>query len=184
MSVRAPAAPGDREPGIGASLAAQLPRPNLGPELPPTDEGSALVWSLLGLALLIGLAGGRAVWAHLRRRRRSESPQPGTEPIANAPAVVRDAAEARRLLARRFGISWLALTTEQISGRPELVASVGPEVAAGIVELLSQADEQKYGVEAQSSAELSGSGPFDQWAPVLAALRAEAAGASSTRTGR
>ena len=124
------------------------PRPNLGPEPPPGDPTTAAVVLaiLLFSALTMTTAGLRLLRARRRRRAaRPDSPGPPTGPFATRreqmaawSAAVRDA------LAVRQGPQWRARTTEEIAADATLAATLGPALAARLVELLTLADRAKF----------------------------------------
>jgi hypothetical protein len=166
------------------------PRPNLGPE--PMEPASSTEWWVGGLLIILCLlAVLPKTFALLRRRlaaRRNAHPRT-TEPRTSRPGP-EVAARARMLwystvvreeLARRFGESWSAKTTEEIAARSELEAQLGPEQAARLVDFLQAADRAKFRAAEESSTEAHGVA-VDAWESWVFDFLA--GGASSIKTGK
>jgi hypothetical protein len=151
----------------GASAVA-LPRPNPGPEPPPRPGPLGPALTLLVAAAWIAAG---AWWSFRRRGDRTGSiPRIG---LPVEPAMSELAEAVRGALVVRFGPSWLARTTEEIAGAPEIAAAFGPEDAASLARFLRDADRAKFGAAADQGA---------AWAAWVAGFLS--AGASSTITGK
>jgi hypothetical protein len=117
------------------------PRPNLGPE--PWSEERSSLWPLLGVGLVLAAA----VWMISRRRRKRRAvspPQPVTSLDTPEAQLLSLAVQARETLATRFGPSFRARTTEEISNDAVVKEALGDDHFQSLIRLLSTADHWKF----------------------------------------
>jgi hypothetical protein len=148
------------------------PRPNPGPE--PLDEPGRL--GLLSLtAILVGLVGVLFVVLLLIRRRRnakrllgtnvpsrpSTPPSPRERLIAIAPMI-------RLTLARVFGPSYVARTTEELADDHRIREALGDDDFATLIEILGAIDRLKFSATIEDVVELGG--PPEVWESTAAQL--------------
>lgn len=128
------------------------PRPNLGPEAWPSAAGTD-AWELgvtAAIALVALLLGSWLAGRIARSRRRPHDPSPGPaeEDLDNLAPDERTLAAAelvRRALRSRFGPSWAAKTTEELTQEAGLVGSLGVDRMSTLHDLLAAADRAKFG---------------------------------------
>ena len=87
--------------------------------------------------------------------------------------------KVRGALVERFGEAWRAKTTEEIATDPALSEVFGPETAARLIAILSEADRLKFAAEETCPQREDA----DDWAAFVSGFLA-AAGARSMTTGK
>ncbi len=154
------------------------PRPNPGPEEWPASSWPPTAWAAIFVAALVGLL---VVWWAWRRRRSKKTSQDvdagAGQDFAIVDPWIHQAERIRAALKDRFGPSWSAKTTEEITSA--IAALPGFDLAAmePLLRLLREADRVKFaGTAAGPTAQ--GDDAAELVEPVLAAIAA--AGASST----
>ena len=154
------------------------PRPNLGPEPWPEPDRLSAWWLCLGLPIF-----ALAAW----RFRRIHGPQRPTAQEASAAEIESEQSSAetfvrlverlRSALVAKFGVSWSAMTTEELA--VALVAKEFGSPRLPLIELFHVSDRVKFGehsVEPDYLAEAE--------SLASSVLKALADGASSIQNGR
>jgi hypothetical protein len=142
-----------------------------------------IVAGLVALAFVLGLRQRRprgSPRAALARGVLPETTAPPTDPRQVA-AVWSEG--VREELARRFGPTWTARTTEEIAGRPEPESALGEESARRLVEFLQVTDRVKFaGFESSAREAAAQRDALEAWAGWVFSFLA--AGARSRISGK
>jgi hypothetical protein len=133
----------------------QLPRPNLGPE--PWPDAPLWPWIVAAgvVVLLLALVGVR----HRRRRKRHVNISLPIKSVSAPSPLTSHSDPVREALAKAFGASWRAKTTEEIAASSALAGRFGDEVAERLVDYLGAIDRAKF--SGQTSAPIE---ELDWWA--------------------
>jgi hypothetical protein len=170
-------------PGSPGSLVP--PCPNLGPE--PFDSLTIpSIWLALPAILILAtvvLVSLRLLRGRLRGKTgKGPARQGQPPPDSSADVLIELSGRVRVALVERFGETWRAKTTEEISSDPALSEVFGRETAARLVAILSEADRLKFAAE-ETVETRPQSEDADDWAAFVSGFLA-AAGARSMTTGK
>jgi hypothetical protein len=175
--------PSGGEPGSPGSLVP--PCPNLGPE--PLDSLTVpSIWLALPAILIVVtvlLVSLRLLRGRLRGKTGKGPDRQGQPtPASSADVLIELSGRVRGALVERFGETWRAKTTEEISSDPALFEVFGRVTALRLIAILSEADRLKFAAEETVETHPQ-SEDADDWAAFVSLFLA-AAGARSMTTGK
>jgi hypothetical protein len=154
---------------VSAPVARRLvpPRPNLGPEpWPEQRPWFPLLWIAAGLLVISRL-----------RARRKRPPQ-NVRPSVGTDATPRERLVAlsdtiREDLSTRFGASWRAKTTEELSADGQLEELLGAEMFPDLIRLLDRVDRLKFAPERANNHQATLQQEMNTWEGRIGDVRAK-----------
>ncbi|HKI17023.1 MAG TPA: hypothetical protein VKA15_04055 [Isosphaeraceae bacterium] len=122
------------------------PRPNLGPEPWSETQSMRAVYVALALGVILASAALYGVWRHRRIARGKAKKRPAAERqgATASERLIGLSGSLRAALTDRFGTSYRARTTEELSADLELGQLLGGESFEQLIQFLDQIDRIKF----------------------------------------
>jgi hypothetical protein len=149
------------------------PRPNPGPE--PWPEPAPAPWlpAALLAVVVVGLLGAWGWWRRRRRRDRSRGgAASGPSPADRTPRerLVDLSVAVREALTARFGSSFRARTTEEVSADERLGPLLGEERFRELIRFLDRVDRIKFAPERPGDLDEDQAQALRTWEPIITAM--------------